>query len=123
MASAAAELHNATIEVEINEGYPPVINEPVATRKARQAAIDAFGLEHVVSSEFPSMGSEDFSYYLDHVPGCFVRFGARKADWEPIPLHSPAFDIDERVLAVGANFYDRVVRLEYSTVAAESDAV
>ncbi len=123
MAGAAAELHNAAIDVEINEGYPPVINDPVATRLARRAAIDAFGRENVVSSEFPSMGSEDFSYYLDHVPGCFVRFGARQADWEPIPLHSPAFDIDERVLAVGAQFFDRVARLGFSNTSAESDAI
>ena len=123
MASAAAELHNATIEVEINNGYPPVINEPVATRLARQAAIDLFGEARVVSSEFPSMGSEDFSYYLEHVPGCFVRFGARQSDWEPVPLHSPAFDIDEHVLAVGAQFFDRVARSGIEELAVNSHAV
>jgi hippurate hydrolase len=56
------------------------------------------------------MGSEDFSYYLDVCPGCYVRFGARAPDWEPIPLHSPAFDIDEDVLMVGADFFDAVAR-------------
>lgn len=123
MASAAAELHNATIDVEIDAGYPPVINEPVATRIARQAAIDVVGSKRVVRSEFPSMGSEDFAYYLERVPGCFVRFGARQADWEPIPLHSPAFDIDERVLAIGAQFFDRVARLSYSQATVMSDEI
>ncbi len=56
------------------------------------------------------MGSEDFSYYLEQVPGCFVRFGARPAGWEPIPLHNPAFDVDEEVLKVGAAFFDAVAR-------------
>ena len=57
------------------------------------------------------MGSEDFSFYLRDVQGCFVRFGARAPGWEPVPLHSPAFDIDEHVLGIGARFYDRVARL------------
>jgi hippurate hydrolase len=111
MVSAAAELHNAEINIRIDEGYPPVINEVVSTDIARQAAFAVVGKDLVVESEFPSMGSEDYSYYLDEVPGCFVRFGARHPDWEPIPLHSPAFDIDERVLAIGTLFFDRVVRV------------
>jgi len=123
MVSAAAELHNAEIEIRIDEGYPPVINEPVSTDIARQAACDVVGSDRVVTSEFPSMGSEDFSYYLDEVPGCFVRFGARHPDWEPIPLHSPAFDIDERALAVGTLFFDRVARLAHKRIEEFSDGV
>jgi hippurate hydrolase len=113
MTSAAAELHNAKIDISFTEGYPPVINEPMATAVARAAARESVGDDNVVASEFPSMGSEDFAYYLEHVRGAFVRFGARDPDWNPIPLHSPAFDIDEKVLAVGARFYDRVARLAH----------
>ena len=116
MASAVAELHNAEIEISITEGYPPVINEPMATAVARSAAREIVGHDNVVGSEFPSMGSEDFAYYLDHVRGSFVRFGARPSDWEPIPLHSPVFDIDEQVLAVGATFYNRVARLAHDQI-------
>jgi len=116
MVAAAAELHNAKIEIRITAGYPPVINEPTATGIARAAAQEVVGADHVVSSEFPSMGSEDFSYYLGHVPGAFVRFGARAPDWEPIPLHSPAFDIDEAVLAVGARFYERIARIAHKSL-------
>jgi hippurate hydrolase len=111
MVSAAAELHNAKIEIDIRQGYPPVVNESGATAIARLAAVDIVGEKSVVSSEFPSMGSEDFAFYLQQCAGCFVRFGARKSDWEPIPLHSPSFDIDECVLEIGACFFDRVARL------------
>jgi hippurate hydrolase len=114
MVSAAAELHNAKIEIDIKEGYPPVLNEPGATAIARLAGVDIVGEKYVVSSEHPSMGSEDFSFYLQQCAGCFVRFGARKPDWEPIPLHSPAFDIDEGVLEIGASFFDRVARLAHT---------
>lgn len=123
MVGATAELHNAKIEIRIDEGYPPVVNEPVSTDIARQAALDVVGKDWVVSAEFPSMGSEDYSYYLNEIPGCFVRFGARHPDWEPIPLHSPAFDIDERVLAIGTLFFDRVARLAHERMEEIPDGV
>ena len=113
MVEAAAELHNAKINIAFYEGYPPVINEPVATDLARLAAKKVVGDDYVVRSEFPSMGSEDFAFYLQKIPGCFVRFGARKPDWEPIPLHSPAFEIDEQVIHVGVRFYDQLIRLAH----------
>ncbi len=56
------------------------------------------------------MGSEDFSYYLHSIPGCYVRFGARQKEKEYIPLHSPEFDIDEAVLRVGAHYFEQVAR-------------
>lgn len=123
MVSAAAELHNAEIDICIDEGYPPVVNESVSTDIAREAAIDVLGNDLVVASEFPSMGSEDYSYYLHKIPGCFVRFGARHPDWEPIPLHSPAFDVDERVLAIGTLFLDRVARIAHQRIEEIPDGV
>lgn len=123
MISAAAELHNAEIAVDFNEGYPPVVNDPAGAAVARAAARQVVGTEDVVGSEHPSMGSEDFSFFLDHVPGAFVRLGARDEGWEPLPLHSPAFDIDEKVLAVGTRFYDQVVRSAHAGIETEHDAV
>jgi len=123
MVDAIAELHNAEVEIDIAEGYPPVINEPVATAVARSAAKEIVGDDQVVGSEYPSMGSEDFSFYLGQIRGCFVRFGAREPDWEPIPLHSPAFDIDEKVLAVGARFYNRVARLGHAQLETLSSGI
>ena len=108
--AAAADLYDADIRIRIDEGYPPVVNTPSEVALARRAAADVVGANNVTEAEHPSMGSEDFSYYLEHVPGCFARFGARRADWEPVPLHNPAFDVDEEVLPVGATFFDEVVR-------------
>lgn len=111
MANAMAELHNAEISVEISEGYPPVINTPQETRIAHQAAVNVVGQAGLMAMDHPSMGSEDFSYYLHETAGCYVRFGARIKDQEYIPLHSPAFDINEEVLKVGAAFFDELARL------------
>ncbi len=110
MTGAIAEFYDAQIETEIREGYPPVANSDAETQIAREAACQVVGSEHVVEAEHPSMGSEDFSYYLHDSPGCFVRFGARRPDQEPVALHNPAFDIDEGVLRIGAAYFDEVVR-------------
>lgn len=109
MARGIAELHGARIEVSLAEGYPPVINTPRETGIARVAARAVVGESGVVPMDYPSMGSEDFAYYLQKIPGCYVRFGARSGE-EYIPLHSPAFDIDEEVLKVGAAWFDAVAR-------------
>ena len=118
MVSAAAELHDAEIHINFAEGYPPVINEPAATAVARAAAREIAVNVYVVEAEFPSLGSDDFAYYLENVRGAFVRFGSRHMDWEPVPLHSPVFDIDENVLPVGVRFYDRVARLAHEQIEA-----
>lgn len=110
MARALEELHNASIEISISEGYPPVVNTHHETRVAYQAACNVVGEQGLMAMDHPSMGSEDFSYYLHKIPGCYVRFGARPEEQEYIPLHSPAFDVNEQVLKVGAAFFDEVVR-------------
>jgi hippurate hydrolase len=110
MARALGELHNARLEVRIDAGYPPVVNTRREADLAWQAAARVVGERGMMSLEHPSMGGEDFSYYLQKIPGCYVRFGARGEGLEYVPLHSPSFDIDEGVLRVGAAFFDQVVR-------------
>ncbi len=110
MGKALAELHNAKVTVHITDGYPPVINARRETEVAMRAARKVVGDAGLVAMDHPSMGSEDFSYYLERIPGCYVRFGARIREEQYIPLHSPAFDINEEVLKVGAAFFDQVMR-------------
>lgn len=110
MTGAIAEFYDAEIETDIQEGYPPVVNSADETQIARESAREIVGGANIVQAEYPSMGSEDFSYYLHQTPGCFVRFGARYPDQEPVALHNAAFDVDEDVLKVGAAFFDELVR-------------
>lgn len=111
MASALGDLHNASLEAQITEGYPPVVNTRREARLAHRAAESVAGPEALMQMDHPSMGAEDFSYYIQRIPGCYVRFGARPEGSEYVPLHSPSFDIDERVLRVGAAFFDQVTRV------------
>jgi amidohydrolase len=110
MARALGDLHNAELEVTIQPGYPPVVNTAAEARLAERAARAVVGDAGLMALDHPSMGSEDFAYYLERIPGCYVRFGARPEGSPYVPLHSPAFDIDEGVLPVGAAFFEAVVR-------------
>jgi hippurate hydrolase len=110
ISKAVGELHNATIQVEIREGYPPVINTKPEAEIARRAVIKVLGESGLATMEQPSMGGEDFAYYLLQIPGCYVRFGACHQGCENIPLHSPSFDFDEEAMKVGAAFFDQVIR-------------
>ena len=117
MAKATGVLNNAVVDVEVREGYPPVINTEQEAEIAKHAALRVVGQQGLVPIDHPSMGAEDFAYYLEQIPGCYVRFGARREGWENIPLHSPAFDFDEEALKVGAAFFDEVAREAISTYA------
>jgi hippurate hydrolase len=107
---AMGDLHNAEVEVRIDEGYPPVVNTRREAEIAHRVVRGILGERGVMAMDHPSMGSEDFSYYLREIPGCYVRFGARRTEEEYIPLHSPSFDIDEQVLKVGAAFFEEAAR-------------
>jgi hippurate hydrolase len=107
---AFADLHRAETDVQIREGYPPVINTAAEAGFAAEAVRRMTPQGTLVLQEHPSMGSEDFGFYLQAFPGCYARFGARPNDVY-VPLHSPQFDVDERVLGVGASWLSEVVRV------------
>jgi len=108
MVRAMDGLYNAKTTLHFRKGLPPVINHPLAARLARKAAKKVVGQESVVKQRHPSLGGEDFSYFLQKVPGCLVRFGAAYPDLPNTPAHSPYFDFDEGVLPIGAAFLAEV---------------
>jgi hippurate hydrolase len=116
MVGSMEALYNARAEIVFDEGLPPVINDPGAAELAREAARRVVGGSGVVSQLYPSLGGEDFAYYLNEIPGCLVRFGARKTNLGEAPAHSPFFDFDEAVLPIGAAYLAQVawVALEKS---------
>jgi hippurate hydrolase len=108
IAAAVGSLHNATVNVFIRPGYPPVVNTALETQIADRAVRKILGDQGIATMDHPSMGGEDFAFYLQEIPGCYVRFGACPAGEAPIPLHSPSFDFDEAALNVGAAFLAQV---------------
>ncbi len=99
---SVARFHELAFEMGDVMMCPPTTNEPAMARTAREAAERMFGKGSVGEVE-PSMGGEDFSYYLREVPGAFMLVGARNEKKGIVaPHHNPRFDIDEEVLCRGA---------------------
>lgn len=107
MTKAMEQLHRVETSFTLVEGYPPVINDPVASRIATEVAAGIVGQDKVKGQPLPSLGGEDFSFFLQKIPGCLVRFGARRIDGRDAPAHSPLFDFDEEILPIGALFLAR----------------
>ena len=108
---AAGILHNADVSVDFTMGYPSVINTIEEVEIARAAVTNVIGEEALVDGQFASMGGEDFSYYLEKIPGCLIRLGALKDGLEGIPAHSSTFDFDENALKIGAAFLAETAKL------------
>ncbi len=85
--------------LQYRRGVPPVVNEEVSTRILTHA-IEAIDPD-VLSDTRQSGGGEDFSWYLEEVPGAMARLGVWTGRGPQLDLHQPSFDIDERALAVG----------------------
>jgi hippurate hydrolase len=108
IAESIAQLHGAAINVSISHGTPPLVNSGDMANLAREAAREAVGDANVAPLKSANMGAEDFSYYLERVPGAYVRFGGQVAGREGFPAHSSRFDFDERALAAGAAYFHAV---------------
>jgi amidohydrolase len=98
--SIAASL-GAKLRIEYRHGYPPLINAAGPTRTVAEALGIEFGRSNVVEVDHPLMGAEDFSRYLERVPGTFLRLGVG-IPGKPASLHSATFAPDERALVLGA---------------------
>ncbi len=88
-------------------GVPPVVNEEISTRILTHA-IEEIGPD-VLADTRQSGGGEDFSWYLEAVPGAMARLGVWSGRGPQLDLHQPTFDIDERALAVGVRMLANTV--------------
>lgn len=95
-----------------NEGYPPTVNDPRMADYVAATARAVLGPERFVPVGRPSMGGEDFSYYLEQVPGCFFLIGVEPADCTAgyPSLHSDRYDFTDAALAVGMRMFVELVR-------------
>lgn len=86
----------------IRESYESLINNDEAVEIVRETAENLLGKENVLINEFPSMGTEDFSYFSKAVKSCFYYLGCGNQEkGVTYPLHSSKFDLDENCLNIG----------------------
>ncbi len=110
IAASVGQLHGAEVEIDIEKRTPPVINPPEIAAISRHAAETAVGAENVREMAVANMGGEDFGYYMEQRPGCYVRFGSVGEGQEPHPAHSSLFDFDERTMGFAAAYYHALVK-------------
>ncbi|MDQ0059555.1 amidohydrolase [Paenibacillus harenae] len=92
------EMHGAKYDYQMRIGYPPVVNDDKEAKRFFEVGASLFGDEAVQRSE-PLTVAEDFSYYLNEVPGCFMFVGAGNEECgATYSHHHPKFDIDERAM-------------------------
>ncbi|MEA2511333.1 MAG: hypothetical protein QOF01_2427 [Thermomicrobiales bacterium] len=99
----------AEVEIKYHFGYPPTVNHPEMTEFAQGVLAEVVGADNVLPAPL-HMGAEDFSYFLERVPGCFWFVGSRNPEKGFIwGHHHPKFDIDEDAMAIGMETVTRVV--------------
>ncbi|APE23512.1 MULTISPECIES: amidohydrolase [Streptomyces] len=100
-----ATLHRAKSTVTYVRGVPPVVNDPAVT-ELLQAAMTARRGAHAIEDTEQSLGGEDFSWYLEHVPGAMARLGVRTpGDTRVRDLHAGDFDVDERCIEAAVELF------------------
>lgn len=104
-AQHTAAMYGASVDVDYCYGTLPVINEERSALLAQSTIREAFG-DDVLFSEKPTTGGEDFSFYLQDIPGCFALLGSgNKAKGSDYAHHHGCFNIDEQVMKTGAGLY------------------
>ncbi len=104
--AAIATAHQCSLSFEWFEGYPPTINDPAMADYVGATARAAFGPDRFIPVGRPSMGGEDFAYYLDKVPGCFFLVGVMPPDLDEYPsLHSDQYDFTDSAMPVGIQMF------------------
>ena len=100
---------NAEINLDYKDGYPPVINETNCTRKVLNAAKKI--VEDNAIDPYLTMGGEDFSYFLQKIPGCFFFIGSAPDGYKPqqVPHHCSHFDINEESLLLGTSTFVQLI--------------
>jgi len=114
VARAIGEAFETQVEFEFRRNYPPTINHPKETAFARGVLEDLVGAENVQEFE-PTMGAEDFSYYLLEKPGCYFLIGNGDGKHRigghglgPCMLHNPSYDFNDELIPLGGSLWVRM---------------
>jgi metal-dependent amidase/aminoacylase/carboxypeptidase family protein len=104
----------AQCEFEFHRNYPPTINHEAETAFFRQVATEVAGAANVHEFE-PTMGAEDFSYFLQAKPGCYFLIGngdgshrAGGHGMGPCMLHNPSYDFNDELIPLGGTMWVRL---------------
>jgi amidohydrolase len=104
----------ASCEFEFTRNYPPTVNHAAETEFVRRTLAEVVGADNVLPFE-PTMGAEDFSFFLQARPGCYFMLGngdgAHRAGGHglgPCMLHNPSYDFNDDLIPLGATCWVRI---------------
>ncbi|MCK6552418.1 M20 family metallopeptidase [Myxococcota bacterium] len=100
-----ASTFGVTIDVELVEGYPVVMNDPACADAVARVARALVGPERVSTDELPIAGGEDFAYLCRAVPGAFFFLGAQRPGEATPVCHHPDFDFDDDLIPLGMKMF------------------
>jgi len=97
--NATAEAMGCHAEINIQRLTPTTINDPIVAARIQKTAQSLYPDAAVITSNYTTMGSEDFAFILEKIPGCFFFIGTANTEKElSAAHHNPKFDIDETAL-------------------------
>jgi hippurate hydrolase len=98
--------YGASVEIDYDRGYPPLVNSREETDFARSVGIELMGPAKVIAEMPPTTGSEDFAFMLERKPGCYLIIG-NGAIGTPggCSVHNPRFDFNDNNIAVGGAYW------------------
>lgn len=120
IAHGVAAAHDLTATVHIEQGPPPVVNTETETAWAREAAIRLLGASGIVPLGMTNMAGEDFAFYLERIPGAFLRIGAREPGGNATPAHTPGFFAADGSVFMGAALLAETARVASAALASSS---
>jgi len=117
IAEAQAATYGVTATVTLKGGTPPIVNPEQPVAWAREAVTAVLGVDALVPLGTTNMGGEDFAVYMQSIPGCFMRIGAREPGGKVIAAHSPGYYAAEEALFIGAAVLAEAARVASSALA------
>ncbi|MHB1123444.1 MAG: M20 aminoacylase family protein [Ramlibacter sp.] len=118
VAQTLPQVHGGTGELQFYRAYPPLVNWDEPTDFAARVAEEVFGADKVERDTPQHGGAEDFSFYLEKVPGSYLFLGNGDGDHRegryvgmgPCELHNPNYDFNDALLPVGSTYWVRLAQ-------------
>jgi len=105
IAAHVGDTFGAKVDVAYDRRYPPLFNYADHMALCHKAAIDVFGEDNVRNDAPPVMASEDFAFFLQAKPGCYVNIGNGEGDEGGCMVHNPNYDFNDKALSYGASYW------------------
>ena len=109
LATGIGQTTETQIRVRFGHGSNSIDNDARLVELLAQSGAEVLGTGGIERIARPSMGSEDFAFYVEKTPGAMFRLGCTSDRAGGFPLHSPTFDVDEEALRIGAGILARTV--------------